>query len=286
MLFCLVQLNAQHKIGVRTGINYSNFIGGELEQGETYSYSNGFHFGINYTYQVTPSFGVRGELLYLQRGTKYNFTDTDEGVYNLIQPRFGASFPSFFENGHTILNIKISNGYISLPVTAQFQLTEKWEVFGGLSLDLLLNPTGRGTLDFTSTVNPDDIFFIQSLDHQYRSDDAGDVSFIASREESIWILVAGQAEEIIRTQSAYYKLTEDQKDGNKFKLFDSHAIFGFNYFINSGFYVGVRGHYGLRDITNDKLDFSVRELDASNGYIIRNDRDRSISFGASVGFRF
>lgn len=91
---------------------------------------------------------------------------------------------------------------------------------------------------------------------------------------------------IIRTESAYYKLSDSQKVGNKFKLFDSHLLFGFNYFISSGFYVGVRGHYGLFDVTNDEMDFSVRELDADNGYITRSDRDKSRSISMSFGFRF
>jgi len=281
----ILQVQAQHKIGVRAGLNYSNFSGGELELGESYDFSTGFHFGINYTYNIAPNFGIRGELLYLQRGTEYNFVDTDEGVYNQIIPTI-SSVARFTDIGQTKTNIKISTGYLSIPITAQYQLTEKWEVFGGLSLDLLLNPTGSGTFDYTSISRPDDIFYTQTLDHRYNSDEAGEVSFLTNQQQPIFILVDDTATPIRRTQSAYYKLSAEQKVGNKFKLFDSHLLFGVNYFVSSGFYVGIRGHYGLLDLTNDEMDFSVRELDADGGFITRSDRDKSRSISVSFGFRF
>jgi len=285
LFLCVLQLTAQHKIGVRAGLNVSTISGGELEQGEEYSRSNGFHFGVNYTYSITPKFGIRGELLYVQRGAKYNFIDTTEGVYNLIKPQFSQQF---FEIGKKIEIIDISNGYLSLPITAQFQLSPKFEVFGGISLDLLLNPTGRGSLDFESISRPQDISYLQSYDHKYRGDEAGEVPFRVSgfSPQPVTITVEGEAVNLYRTEAAYYRLTEAQKDGNKFNVLDAHLLFGVNYFLNQGFYIGIRGQYGLGDITNDNIDFSVRELNDDDTYILRDDKDRSISASISFGFRF
>lgn len=281
LLLMVLQLSAQHKIGVRAGLNFSTFTGGELEQGEEYSISNGFHFGVNYTYSIMPNFGVRGEILYVQRGTRYNFVDTLDGVYNVIRPR---TEPEFIEIGKKIEVIDISNGYISIPLTAQFQLTPKFEIFGGISLDLLLNPTGRGSLDFES----DNFFFIQSYDFRYRGDEAGEVPFRIGgvRAPTVGIEVNEEQIDLWQTQSAYYKLSASEKVGNKFNFLDSHLIFGVNYFLNTGFYIGVRGQYGLTDITNNAMDFSVRELNDDDSYILRNDKDRSVSASVSFGFRF
>ncbi len=275
----VVQISAQHKIGVRAGLNFSTINTDELELGEDYSRSTGFHFGINYTYNILPNFGVRGELLYVQRGATYNFIDTLQGVYNFIRP--AGSFDRFAEIGRKEETIEISNGYISIPITAQWQVSPKIELFGGISLDLLVNATGRGRLDFET----DEFFYVQSYDFRYNGDEAGEVPFRIGTQ-TVTIESDGQLLTLFRTQAAYYKLFEDEKVGNKFNLLDGHLIFGANYFINTGFYVGIRGQYGLGDITNDAQDFSVRELNPDDTFILRNDRDRSISVAVSFGFRF
>jgi len=278
------QLSAQHKVGVRAGLNYSTLSGGELEKGEEIGLSTGFHFGINYTYQVAPGFGIRAELLYLQRGYNYMFTDTIDGVYRHIKPLGLSPQDPFVEVGKTEVTMDISNGYLSIPITAQFQLSPKWEIFGGASFDMLISPTGRGRLDFTSNDRPDDIFFLQSFDHHYRGDTIGEIGIFNNRTVSI--LLDGEPTSLLRTESAYYHLDRDEKMGNKFKFVDMHLIFGFNYFINNGFYLGLRGQLGLFDVTNDDMDFSVRELNPDGSYIKRQDRDKSRSIGLSFGFRF
>ena len=125
LFICLaiaVPLTAQHKVGVRAGLNYSNFKG-DTETGETYGLSNGFHFGINYTYEFTDVFGLRGELLYIQRGTKQDFLSDD--VYNIIKPLNSAQF---VEIGTVDMKSEISIAYLSIPITGHFQLHRKFEV--------------------------------------------------------------------------------------------------------------------------------------------------------------
>lgn len=265
---------------MRAGLNLSTWQGGELEKGETLGINTGFHFGVNYTYQLSSKFGIRGELQYIQRGTNHNFIDTIDGAYNLIKPTDLTVTP-FFAYGDTELEMQISTGYLSIPVTAQFQLSDKFEVFGGISLDLLLNPIGRGNLKFDNA-------FRQGYEHNYRRDEAGEAITFGNQTRTLAFDVNGEVETIFKTIGAYYDYSESflEENGKRFKLVDSHLIFGLNYFINSGFYLGIRGEYGLVDITNNQLDFSLRELNPDETYIRRSDSDKSISTSISFGFRF
>ncbi len=286
MLFCVCEMMAQHKIGIRAGLNQSTFSASSLEEGESYSFNGGFHFGVNYTYQLTPRFGVRGELLFTQRGSSFDYEDSDS--YAFITP-FGTGTAPFFEFGEVDTEIEHSNGYLSFPITAQFDLNDKIELFGGISLDLLIIPTGRGTQEFTSSSRPEDIFFRRTLEHSYRGDEIGDLSRFFNplvATTFIPIIINDQQENIVRSETAYYNLRPGDLDGTKFNLFDSHIILGVNYFINNGFYIGIRGELGLFDITNEGADFSLKSIGENDSYIRRDDRDLSRSLSLSVGFRF
>lgn len=273
-----IQLNAQHRVGVRAGLNYSTFRG-QVESGEDYGIGNGFHFGINYTYELNDIFGIRGEILYVQRGTKQNYFSDD--TYHIIR---SLSINKFVERGTVDLKMDISNAYLSIPVTAQLDLGRKFEVFGGMSIDFLVGPSGRGKLDFVSNTRPEDIFFIQSYDHRYNSDEAGEYNVIIP--EFISIIVDGDRVELPKVVGAYYNFDSEQKTGKRFNTIDSHLILGGNYFINPGFYLGARIEYGIADITNDEMDFSLNELDSEENFIFREDKDSSLSLSVSFGFRF
>lgn len=269
---------AQHKVGVRAGLNYSK-LNGPLETGEEYKIGSGFHFGINYTYQFNSVFGLRGELLYIQRGTKQDFRG--ENVYNIIRP---LNADRFVEYGTVDIKSEISNAYLSIPITAQFQLTRKIELFGGVSMDFLIGPSGRGLLDFTSDERPLDIFYKQSFDAKYGSDLAGQYNTFI--QDVITILVDGDRVQLPKVVGAYYNFTEEQKTGKRFNGVDASLIVGGNYFINPGFYLGLRLEYGLMDITNNDMDYSLRELNNDETYIFRDDKDTSINIAVSFGFRF
>lgn len=283
-MFFSVQLIGQHKIGVRAGQNYS-WLTGELEESESYGLSLGFHFGVNYTYQLTPNLGLRAELLYTQRGTKYKYID--DGAYLLMNP-LDIDITPFFAYGDTDLDLDISTGYLSVPITIQYDLTSKFEVFGGISLDILLGPTGRGTIEFFE--ESDEFSFLQTYEHNYRKDEAGelhDFIILSPGANLVTIDLNGEKENFYGIETAYQNLTASQlENGKKYKLFDSHVILGFNYFINSGFYAGIRAEYGLFDMTNSNVDFSRNELSATGGYIMREDTDKSRSLSLSIGFRF
>lgn len=248
--------------------------------------SLGFHFGINFTYQFTPDFGLRAELLYTQKGAKNDFIDSLNSSYLVIKPVDDQIEP-FFAQGSTDLNLDLSTGYFSIPLTAHYSLNDKFELVGGMSLDLLIGPAGRGTMDFRDGAG--EYFFRQTYQHSYRKDDAGEADDLISIDQTPFVTIDlnGEKENLFAVHTAYQDLEEsDLENGKKYKLFDANAIFGFNYFINSGFYAGIRAEWGLFDMTNENVDFSRREISNDGDYIRRNDIDKSRSISVSVGFRF
>ena len=284
ILFLSVSLTAQHKVGVRAGLNYSKF-NGPLELNESYGISSGFHFGINYTYELPSNIGFRGELLYVQRGSKQEFFEEDS--WYIINPIIPSSMESFVEPGVKEIDMNISLAYLSIPLTVQYQLNRRFEVFGGISLDFIIGPTGKGKVDFESRDRPEDIRFIQSHDHQYNSDLAGEYNNFLNNDNNIVIRVDGDLVTVPKVVGAYYDFTQEQRDmGNRINSFNSHIIGGVNYFLNKGFYIGARYEYGLLDITNDAVDVSLRELDENEDFIYRADSDKDFSIAVSFGFKF
>ena len=276
--------NAQDtKIGVRAGLNYSWFTGAK-EVGETFSASNGFHFGINYSYYFNQFFGLRAEILYNQRGNTQNYQG--DGYY--IMRRGLDRIVDF----GTVEDFKLddSNAYLSLPISASIQVTPKFEMYGGISFDFLVSPSGTGVLDYTSNVDIEgeyQVFFTQSFDNSYYSDVAGGLPDFSSG--TIAMIVDGDRLDIPQISAAYYLL--DEKDGNKYKWYDFSVHLGTNYFLNRGFFVGANLNYGLIDLTRNEMDISIREINNSDNftddsYIRRDDSDHQLSIHVSMGFRF
>lgn len=261
--------------GIRAGLNYTKF-SGPLEQGvsEQFSLTNGFHFGVNYAYKFADIFSLRGELLYTQIGTNYKFDG--ESFYKIP---IGTGFS--YEKGSSNINMKISNAYVSIPVTFQWQVSKKIELFAGGYASFLVGPKGGGTLYFYQS---DSLFFKQSLIHSYYKDEAGGIAS-SYTGPSVW--VDGIVTPLARDAGAYYNLLASEKEANLYKTFDYGLIGGFNYFINKGFYFGLRYDYGLTDVTNDKVDFLRKSFDEENVVGIKSNHfDRNVGFEVSFGFRF
>jgi len=239
----------------------------------------------------TPKLGLRGELLYVQRGSGYNFLneDTIVGSPYIIKERISIN-ESFVEFGTLDMVLDFSNGYLSIPITVNYQINKRWEVFGGLSIDMLLQPTGRGRADFTSNNRPGDIFFRQSYDFNYRSNDPGELTLlqqVTNAQSDTPIIVGEEIKNIPKTISAYFNNYDlNQEIEKKYNFFDSHLTLGFNYFINSGFYLGARAEFGLTDITNNDGDFSIGQINSDATPVFNGDHDRSVSLNLSFGFRF
>ena len=276
ILMLVIQAKSQ-SFGIRAGLNYTKF-GGPLEQGvnEKFTLANGFHFGVNYAYKFADKLALRGELLYTQVGTNYSYSG--QSFYKVP---IGSAF--VYEKGHADIRMKVSNAYISLPVTLQWQVTRKLEVSAGVYASVLIGPRGNGTIYFEKH-NDTLLFFKQSLIHNYNKDKAGG---IATGTIGSAIYVDGKVVNLARDAGAYYNYLATEKTGNLYNAFDFGLSGTVSYFINKGFYVGARYNFGLIDITNNEMDPLRKTYDEENNrFKLSNDFDRNVGLEFSFGFKF
>jgi len=277
---CSIQLASAQTFGVKAGLNYSTFLGPtETGVNENYGFSNGFHFGLSYSYDFTDLFSLRTELMYIQNGTSYDYTGDS---YYIIR----QSDKTTYERGQLeFYNLNISNAYISVPVMANYRVNRRWEVFGGAYINMSIGPTGRGQMKFISDERPDEIRFIQSLDFSYGSDDIDEINGkSAGQLTEIGILVDGDIVILPKFAGAYTQ--QGAKTGNKINFLDFGLTAGAHYFLNKGFFIGLTVDYGLPDLTNNDVDISLKELNPDNSFIFSDDKDTHLGIKASFGFRF
>ena len=74
---------------------------------------------------------------------------------------------------------------------------------------------------------------------------------------------------------------------------DYGLIGGLAYYLSNSLYIGARLQFGLSDVTNNEADLSKVEFDAftpnlelSQRYKYRDDKDKNFIIQASVGFSF
>ena len=279
VLFFVVSFVSAQSFGIRAGLNYTKF-SGPLEQGvnEKNSLSNGFHFGVNYAYKFADRLSIKGELLYTQIGTKYSYDG--ESFYKIP---IGNAF--IYEKGNSAIQMKVSNAYISMPITLQFEVSKKIELNLGIYGSFLIGPRGNGSIVFNSYDHLEGIRFSQSLIHSYNSDAARES--ILSRTDGPSIFVDGEVVKLARSAGAYYDYQQSEKVGNLYKRYDFGLTGGLSYFINKGFYFGVRYDFGLIDITNNKVDHKRKTFDEVNNlFNFSDDFDRNVGIEASFGFKF
>ena len=79
--------------------------------------------------------------------------------------------------------MKVSNAYNSVPITLQWELSKKVEVFAGAYASFLIGPKGTGTMEFVHS--NDSLFFQQGLIHNYNKDLAR--GFANPLGPSVWV---------------------------------------------------------------------------------------------------
>ena len=274
LLICFSYSNAQ-SIGIRAGLNYSQ-IQGPVEPGESYGLTGGFHFGFNYGYKFSRELALRFELLYTQIGSKYSF---DGDSYYVI---YFSPDRTIYEPGKKEVNLNISTAYINLPVTLNYQLSKKFEVYGGLGMSFMVNPTGNGTLRFESHERPEGIVFRQGLDYRYFSDQAKGGQFLPNR--ILAIIVDENIVTLPRFAGAYYQFEEKRR--NQLSFFDLNATIGINYFFNKGLFMGLRVDRGLLDVMRNDMHPSQVSYNPEGGLIFRDSKEINLGYQFSIGFRF
>ena len=271
ILFSILMLplaQSQLKLGFKAGMSYTKFTGA-LEENESYSFNNGFHFGITFNYYLTDIFSIKSELSYSQNGTKRFFDGPSYYIFRIEEMRFPAK-------DNITIDMDISNAYISIPVMASIKPLDKFEFYGGLYMGFLINPVGSGTLNFGGR-------FRQNMDMNFFSDEAGEYkTFPGARPIEVTIL--DEKRFLLPILGAYPFF--DEKPKSLYKSIDYGLAGGVSYYLNPGFYVGLRFDYGLRDLTNNVIDRSLVDVENDGTLILREDSDRPFGFQVSLGFRF
>jgi hypothetical protein len=284
IIFCLgfstMLIGQEFNLGIRAGLNYSRFNGPTISTNgdESFSFSNGFHFGITFDYNFTDLIALKTELLYIQNGSEINYEG--DSYYKI---RLDDDIPTLIEPGSAEMFLDISNAYMSIPLMISAKVSRKIEVFGGVYANLLVQPTARGTYTFRSDSRPDDIRFTQSLDFNYRTNQWGQGS---SPSRPIAILVDGERVVLPKIAGAYYQFDADERGNSFINGLDAGLSFGANYFLNRGFYISGRAQYGLVDVTDQTSDRDIQSVSEDGSLQFRDDSDKHFGIQFSFGFKF
>jgi Outer membrane protein beta-barrel domain len=271
MLFLANIATAQDfSFGFKTGLNFSE-IKGDPEEGtnatETFDRNLGFHFGATFAWHITEMMGLKGELMYSQKGTRRNFEG--DSYYNFLTPNNEAVRVT----GVRKQELNITNSYLDLPVTFFVKPFSRFEIYGGASIGVLVKD------DAGSSASPNT--FEHELDFSYFSNEPGEMTY---DEPASTVRIKNEEVPYPQTAGAYYESLEDR--GRPYKGIDLGLVGGVSVYLSKSLYVSGRINYGLLDITKSKADVSLSKLDENNEFISRNDDDRNVSLQASIGFSF
>jgi len=293
----VTQIKAQdYNIGIRAGLNFGEYLGPQLPDVEKFSLSSGFHFGINFSYNLSEAIAVRGEVLYNQNGTKYSYAGDGWYRFNtgVVESTCRLSQKAYTPINEVIrdrsdIDLDISSGGVALPISFHFRTFEKFEVFGGAYVNFIFSSIGTGEWkfgpDFQVGEQGPEHAFIQGQFHNYRSDEPRDAS---SRNFSspITLRANGICAEIRSPVGAYTLETEDTYRGNRIRSLDYGFLAGFSYYLNRGLYLSLRADLGMRDMTNNNAEYSYAEINDDGTFIYSDDFDRNFTIGLSIGFKF
>ena len=267
--------------GFRAGLSYSKFIGdSELDNMgnalDSYSFTSGFHIGFSVNYSFTDQFGVRGELLFSQKGTEYRYDG--DSYYFLARSTPGEERLVL---GKRNVDQSVSMATLEVPVVAYYKF-RFIEISGGFYGSVLAASTGGGSLGMTevgSVMGNEVQDFDITLQHNYNKDGARQAGI-----PNLLVEVDGSPVLTPNTTGAYYDF--DFKDRNLYRTFDFGLVGGLNFYLNEGLYIGGRVTYGLMDLDRNEYDISFYELNDDNRPVQRADKNANLTIQASVGFLF
>lgn len=277
-------LSAQNSFygGFKAGMNFAT-IDGPLELGnndqelESFSYTTGFHVGVNFNLNLTDYFGLRGEIIYGQKGAEYDFSGQSFMPFYRVD-----EMGSLIASGSRNTRLSITNTYLDLPVSA-FIRFGRLELSGGLSLGVLVSSRAVGEIVFNGISpqgeNINNAVFI--VDGSYFDTDAFDVNNPGTAEE---IRIDGRRVVLPESVGAYYD--NPNPDKSLFNTLDASVQGGLSFYLNQGLFLSFKGYYGISDISRNEADYSVVELNNDQSLVFKSDDDKNITLQASVGFHF
>lgn len=282
-MFCITSISAQDlSFGFKAGLNFSRINTEDIEQSggvdlESYSGNSGFHLGVVVSNKITDNFGVRGELLFSQKGGRYEF----EGDSFMRLLTFTGD-ERFISQGFRDMNLNISNAYMDIPLMVYFKPVKWLELAAGANVAVLISSTGAGELIYRDQAQLEgDEFRGISLDYRYFNDEAGEALLENGTEIRV---INGTSFEIPKTLQAYFDYPEGAET-DLFNRIDFGVHASANIFINRSLFLGLRFNYGFTDITNNDVDRSLGEINGTE-FILRDDFDRNVSLQATIGFGF
>ncbi len=268
--------------GFKAGINFASIDGPSLldadgNELEEFNYTAGFHVGASVNVNLTDYFGVRGEVIYGQKGAEYNFSgDAFFPFYNedLSNVVFGA--------GERNSILSITNTYLEIPLSA-FIRFGRLELSGGMSFAYLVSSSLTGEVTFSgatergSVIDPVIVVVDGSFLNAsgFNPDNAGEVTLRT---------INGQPFLVPEQIGAYYE--NPNVDRPLFNRFDAMVQAGAAFYLNQGLFISFKGYYGLTDITRNEEDYVVSILGNDQELIFSEDDDRNFTLQASVGFFF
>lgn len=287
-------LHAQIRYGFKTGLNFASMKGpsetdADGKELESWENVTGFHIGATFGYNFSDNYGLRAEILYSKRGAKYTF---DGESYRVFRYSGGQTYST----GTSRYLINVNNSYIDIPLT----FVGRWgdfELTAGGYAGFLVSSVGDGSLRYAGTTVPlgntvtnaetgtSELVF--NISHNYRKDEPGG----GDATEEVVARVDARNVEMPNTLGAYYDYPEDR--GALYNSMDYGLIGGLAYYLSNSLYIGARLQFGLSDVTNNEADLSKVEFDAftpnlelSQRYKYRDDKDKNFIIQASVGFSF
>lgn len=290
------------KFGLRAGASFSTVLGPQ-EEGVDEQHKVSVRVVVGGTVKLPfhERFGITAEVLFVQKGSYY-IANANNSFLKL--PQFGAEQPHVY--GYNKINdlyekrtdktykrkvgMNVINGYIEVPVMFYGEaIDDKLQFDLGVAVGVLISTQALGTIKFGETSildadNPDATQFIEmDLDYKYIKDQLG--AYYDGSQKSAKI--DGTTRYYPRGPSAYYMTdVKDKADEHVYNLLDVSLQAGVSYFFTPGLRAGVRFNYSLIDVTTNKYDYSLKNLNPDGTYIVRNDYDANFGFQIFVGLQF
>lgn len=278
-----IHLSAQGlTYGFKAGLNFSTIQGPleEVEGGqETAKFNTGFHIGAAINYKFVELQGIRFELMFSQKGQKYQYDGPS------FQRYIANDGTNVYATGNRKSIINISNSYLDFPIM-WFGRVRPWlEVSAGVNVGFKLGSTGSGEMIFAgnSIGNNNEIDNTFKLSYDYNDDALFDVTTL-SEVDNFVLMLDNKTVTLPTELDAYYAY--DEIRGKLYNGFDAGVNAGVSFFLNQGLFVGARLNYGLIDVTNNEVDYSRAALNDDNELIFRDDNDHNLSIQTSIGFSF
>lgn len=310
IFYCFAMVNAQSqsqsllkpKFGLRAGASFATVFGPK-EDGvdELHKVSVRVVVGGTLKLPFHERFGATIEALFVQKGSYYTASVNNSF---LKLPQFGSEQPHIY--GYNKVNdlyvkrtdkdykkkvgMNVINGYIEVPIMFYAEpIDDKLQIDLGVGLGILISTQALGTIKFgeahiLDAETPDASQFIEmDLDYKYIKDQLGAVYDGTAKTAKI----DGTTRYYPRGPSAYYMTdVTDKADEHVYNLLDVSLQAGVSYFFTPGLRAGVRFTYSLIDITTNKYDYSLKNLNEDGTYIVRDDHDANFGFQIFVGLQF